>query len=331
MRIYADRLKQHLSSGALNQRYVITGTDPLLLKESLDSLCQHAQQQDFLEKYQYEVNSQTPWNDIYDHCQALSLFSNRIILILDASKTSMNKAMTDRLKELAGFLHNDILLIFLAGTFNKRSENSAWFKAIGQQAILVQCITPDSQHLPQFIRRRCNDIGLNIEPEAIQLLAKWHEGNLLALNQSIEKLALLYSDNDITLPRVEKALEDHSSFTVYAWTDALLSGQAARSLHILKQLEHEGTESIILLRTLQKELFILLQLLPAKENNTLFQQYDQMKIWAKKREIYNQALAKLDKVKLKEAIQLLTQAEINVKTEYNQQEWQMLASLSLYF
>ena len=37
------------------------------------------------------------------------------------------------------------------------------------------------------------------------MLSQWYEGNLLALNQSLEKLTLLYPDGELNLVRLEKA------------------------------------------------------------------------------------------------------------------------------
>lgn len=84
------------------------------------------------------------------------------------------------------------------------------------------------------------------------MLAQWHEGNLLALAQSLDKLALLYPDGLLTLIRIEEALNRNNHFTPFQLVDTLLSGQAKRAQRILRQLESEGTEVIILLRTLQK-------------------------------------------------------------------------------
>lgn len=74
----------------------------------------------------------------------------------------------------------------------------------------------------------------------------------MALAQALERLSLLWPDGKLTLPRVEQAVNDATHFTPFHWVDALLMGKSKRALHILQQLRLEGSEPVILLRTLQR-------------------------------------------------------------------------------
>ncbi|MBN0727169.1 hypothetical protein JTM08_36065, partial [Pseudomonas aeruginosa] len=56
---------------------------------------------------------------------------------------------------------------------------------------------------------------------------------VLALAQALERLALLWPDGKLTLPRVEQAVNDAAHFTPYHWVDALLAGKSKRVLHVL--------------------------------------------------------------------------------------------------
>ena len=55
-------------------------------------------------------------------------------------------------------------------------------------------------------------------------------------------------------------MNDAAHFTPFHWVDALLMGKSKRALHILQQLRLEGSEPVILLRTLQRELLLLVNL-----------------------------------------------------------------------
>lgn len=97
-------------------------------------------------------------------------------------------------------------------------------------------------------------LNLELDDAANQVLCYCYEGNLLALAQALERLSLLWPDGKLTLPRVEQAVNDAAHFTPFHWVDALLMGKSKRALHILQQLRLEGSEPVILLRTLQREL-----------------------------------------------------------------------------
>ncbi|MGR5456953.1 DNA polymerase III subunit delta, partial [Vibrio alfacsensis] len=78
--------------------------------------------------------------------------------------------------------------------------------------------------------------------------------------QSLEKLSLLYPDGQLNLLRVQESLSRHNHFTVFHWIDAILEGKPKRANRILLQLEAEGIEAVILLRSIQKELQQLIKM-----------------------------------------------------------------------
>ncbi|WP_438893788.1 hypothetical protein, partial [Bacillus cereus group sp. BC251] len=83
----------------------------------------------------------------------------------------------------------------------------------------------------------------------------------------------------LTLLRLEESLSRHNQFTAFHWIDALLEGKANRAQRILRQLAAEETEVIILIRTVQKELFQLLQMRQAIETQAIGNVFNQYRIW----------------------------------------------------
>jgi DNA polymerase-3 subunit delta len=73
------------------------------------------------------------------------------------------------------------------------------------------------------------------------------EGNLLAANQEIEKLALQLEKGRITEEDIRRIIVDSSRFDVYKLLDAVLEGDSRRSLKILNGLKQEGVEVLVIL------------------------------------------------------------------------------------
>jgi DNA polymerase-3 subunit delta len=163
------------------------------------------------------------------------------------------------------------------------------------------------------------------------MLAQWHEGNLLALVQSLEKLALLYPDGELNMVRVEESLSRHNHFTPFHWMDALLAGKPKRAQRILRQLELEGIEPVILLRTLQRELTLIAKLKSELQSLALGALFEKHRIWQSKRPLYNATLQRLDISKIRQLLQDLAAAEVLSKTQYETPVWPALAQLSLLF
>ncbi|WP_063661788.1 DNA polymerase III subunit delta [Aliivibrio fischeri] len=329
MRVFPEQLAQNLERG-LRQCYLLFGNEPLLKQESLDAIRQAAFAQGFEEKHQFTLDKQLDWNNVFDCTQALSLFSSKQIIELTIPDTGMTIAHTSKLKELVPTLHDDIILLLQGPRVNKAQEGTQWFKALTQLGLFIPCNTPDNQQLPRFIQQRCKKLKLKPDAEAIQMLAQWHEGNLLALAQSLDKLALLYPDGLLTLIRIEEALNRNNHFTPFQLVDTLLSGQAKRAQRILRQLESEGTEVIILLRTLQKELLLLQTFqYSLSQGEAMFTVFDRYKVWQNRRALYQAALQRLSITQIKQLIRLLAQIEIATKTDYDSDCWPQLSQLTL--
>ncbi|MDW3189868.1 DNA polymerase III subunit delta, partial [Vibrio sp. Vb0932] len=193
----------------------------------------------------------------------------------------------------------------------------------------VRCLTPDLQRLPMFVQTRCRALGLKPDQQSLQMLAQWHEGNLFALSQSLEKLALLYPDGELTVVRLEEALSRHNHFTTFNWIDALLAGKANRAQRILRQLEAEGIETVILIRSVQKEFNQLLSMHQDLTQMSISQVFEKYRVWQNKRPLYNAALMRLSASRICALISLLAQAEIKAKTQYDESVWPTIHQLSL--
>ncbi|UZX54437.1 DNA polymerase III subunit delta [Yersinia ruckeri] len=328
IRIYPEQLAAQLHEG-LRACYLLCGNEPLLLQESQDRIRQAAIQQDFTEHYTMTLDTHTEWDSIFGICQAMSLFANRQTLLLVFPDTGLTAAMSEQLVKLTTLLHPDILLMLRANKLTKAQENSAWFKALSPHGALVNCLAPEQAQLPRWVQTRAKSIHLDVDDAAVQLLCYCYEGNLLALSQALARLSLLYPDGKLTLPRVEQAVNDAAHFTPYHWLDALLAGKSKHAWHILQQLQQEDSEPIILLRTVQRELLLLLTLKRQMANSPLRTLFDQHKVWQNRRQLITQALQRLTLQQLQQAVHLLTRIEICLKQDYGQSVWPELETLSM--
>lgn len=328
IRIYPEQLVAQLREG-LRACYLLSGNEPLLLQESQDLLRQAAQQQQFSEHYSISLDAHTDWDAIFGICQAMSLFASRQVLLLVLPENGPNAAMATELAKIVALLHDDLLLIVRGPKLTKAQENAAWFTALSKNAVQVTCQTPEQAQLPRWVSARASLMKLTLDDAATQLLCYCYEGNLLALNQALERLSLLWPDGKLTLPRVEQAVNDAAHFTPFHWVDALLAGKAKRALHILQQLRLEASEPAILLRTVQRELLLLVNLKRQSVNTPLRALFDKQRVWQNRRPLITDALNRLSDDALWQAVRLLSRAERTLKQDYSQSVWMELESLSL--
>lgn len=328
IRLYPEQLHAQLHEG-LRAAYLLLGNDPLLLQESHDAIVASAQQQGFAEHHRFILDASTDWQTIFSLCQAMSLFASRQTLQLTLPENGPNAAINEQLSTLVSLLHDDLLLIVRGTKLTKAQENAAWLTALASRAVQVTCQTPEQAHLPRWVAARAKQMNLQLDDAASQLLCYCYEGNLLALSQALERLSLLWPDGKLTLPRVEQAVNDAAHFTPFHWVDALLAGKSKRALHILQQLRLEGAEPVILLRTIQRELLLLVTLKRQSAFTPLRSLFDQHRVWQNRRGLLTEALTRLNDDQLWQAVRLLTQIELTLKQDYGQSVWAELDSLSL--
>lgn len=328
IRLYPEQLRAQLSEG-LRAAYLLSGNDPLLLQESQDAVRHAANAQGFEEHHTVAVDASTDWNALFAMSQARSLFSSRQTLTLLLPENGPNAAINEQLAALIALLHDDLLLIVRSNRLTKAQENAAWIKALANRAVQVSCQTPEQAQLPRWLAARARQHSLQLDEAASQLLCYCYEGNLLALAQALERLSLLWPDGKLTLPRVEQAVNDAAHFTPFHWLDALLAGKSKRALHILQQLRQEGSEPVILLRTLQRELLLLVNMKRQSASTPLRALFDKHRVWQNRRPLFTEALNRLSPEQLRHAVSLLAQTELTLKQDYGQSVWAELESLSL--
>ncbi|SNY78437.1 DNA polymerase III subunit delta [Enterobacter sp. CC120223-11] len=328
IRLYPEQLRAQLSEG-LRAAYLLLGNDPLLLQESQDAIRHAAQAQGFDEHHTVSIDTSTDWNALFSLSQERSLFATRQTLMLVLPENGPNAAINEQLATLTSLLHDDLLLIVRGNKLTKAQENAAWFTAIADRAVQISCQTPEQAQLPRWLAARAKQHHLQLDEAASQLLCYCYEGNLLALAQALERLSLLWPDGKLTLPRVEQAVNDAAHFTPFHWLDALLAGKSKRALHILQQLRQEGSEPVILLRTLQRELLLLVNMKRQSVSTPLRALFDKHRVWQNRRPLFTEALNRLSQEQLRHAVALLARTELTLKQDYGQSIWAELDGLSL--
>lgn len=338
-KIFPEQLSFQLAKG-LQPFYLLTGTDLLLTGEAKDQIVQTAHQFDFDEKQEITVANDTKWDDLFDMAQSMGLFFSRQMLILNLPE-SPTASQHKSLAELVALSNPDFLLILHLPKFSKAMEKQEWFKHIELQAVQINCQTPEVAKFPTWLSQRAKTMQLQLEPEATQLLCYSYEGNLLALKQALQLLQLRFPDGKISLNRAKEIVEQSAQFTPFQWIDALLEGKIGRAERILKHLQNEDVQPVVLLRIIQKELLILLEITRSPQpilnsNQPLFAshlrtEFDRLKIWQNRRNGYQTAVSRLTYRKLYLLIQQLSELEKQVKQEFNNDIWRELERFSALF
>ena len=264
MRIKSEQLELELTKNLLPV-YLVSGDEPLLVQEALDSIRSHCRRAGFDERKIFDVDRYFHWNTLLEDSNNLSLFAEKKLAEVRLGK---HKPGTDGalvIQKYCSSLPDDQILILSAAKLDSSTLKSKWATTIDKVGAIIQIWPIDLSHMPAWLTQRAKRLGLKIEPEAITLLADRLEGNLLAAAQELEKLKLLQGNNPIDYQMVLAAVADSAKYDIFNLGDACLAKDPKLVSRILTNLRLEGQEAAVTLWALSKELRIVLALTHAQQ------------------------------------------------------------------
>ena len=253
MRISTDQLPRTLER-SLARAWLIAGDETLLTGEAADAVRRRARAEGFAGRDLFVTDRSFDWSEIRHASQALSLFAERRILEIRMPAPRPGKDGAAVLAALAADPGPDNLLLVVTTRPEKEVWSSAWLKAFEKHGVFVQSWPVEVKRLPAWISGRAARLGITFGRGAAELLAERVEGNLLAAQQELEKLALLHPGARLDIESVQAAVANSARYDVYQLGEAALAGDVPRSLRILEGLRAEGAEPPLVLWALCREL-----------------------------------------------------------------------------
>lgn len=238
--------------------WLVFGEEPLLQLECADRIREAARAAGCAEREVWHASEAGfDWNRLRAAAGSLSLFGDRqlIELRLDRVPSADGQQAIIEWCERAG---EDTLLLVTAGALDRRQQSAAWVQAIERTGAVVQCWPVDRARLPDWIRQRLARHGITAEADALALLADRVEGNLLAAQQEIDRLALLFGQGRLDAAQLADVVADNARYDIPGTLDAAFAGDGARALRMLEGLREEGESTVPLLFLLQRDLRWLL-------------------------------------------------------------------------
>jgi DNA polymerase-3 subunit delta len=257
--ISAERLPDQLTRG-LAALYVVVGDEPLAAQEASDAIRAAARAAGHSERNVYTVQGRYNWQGIFAGGDNLSLFAERRLteIRIPSGKPGVDGAKA--LEAYAAKLPADTLTLISLPGMDWKAMQSRWFAALAKTGVVVEARPLDRAALPDWIERRLAKQGLRAERAALAFLADQVEGNLLAAQQEIDKLALLLPPGTVTLADVEHAVVDVSRLEADALADALYAGDSARFAQIVADLKDSGEAVPAILWQVSSAVQLLLRL-----------------------------------------------------------------------
>jgi DNA polymerase-3 subunit delta len=146
----------------------------------------------------------------------------------------------------------DRLLLISAPKLDRDAQGSEWVRAIEANGALVQVWPVDTSRLVGWLRTRAKRLRLNVDDDALEMIAERTEGNLLAADQELQKLRMIVRGDRVSLEEVLGSVADSARFDVFQLGECALAGDTSRALRMIEGLRAEGVEPTLVLWSLSK-------------------------------------------------------------------------------
>ena len=331
MRLKPEQLSQALANKLL-PLYFVYGDEPLQAGEAADEIRAAAKQQGFSQREVLQADADFNWNSLLQEAGSLSLFAEKKLLDL---RMPSGKPGNEGAKVLISYcqqMPEDTVLLIQSGKLAASAQKSRWFQALDKAGCMIQLWPLQGRDLLQWLQRRSQKRGLQIDTEGLKILASRVEGNMLAAAQEIEKLFILKGSQPVSKQAIEELVADSARFDVFKLMDTLLAGKLNRAIRILQGLKAEGVAEPVILWVLSKEARVLYNiqqgLRQGERQDVLFRQYQ---VWDKRKMLVSSALKQLGQKQLEAILLLCQQADLQIKGQQAGDVWETLFDIMLAF
>lgn len=328
-KLVAEKLSSSVNK-QLSAVYLVSGDETLLVHEACDTIRKAARTQGFTQHEVHHVEGSFNWDNLLMSANAMSLFAEKKIIEVRIKNGKPGDAGGKALKAYCAAPPEDTLLLIVLPKLDRRSESTAWYKAVAAAGDTLTIWPVSAQQLPRWIETRLHQAGLSAEPQAIDILCAKIEGNLLAAVQEIEKLKLLSDTKIIDAATMAAAVTDSARYNVFDLTDKALTGDARAAVECLSGLRAEGNAAPVILWALTNQVRTLAQILELTNAGRSFDHAaQQAKVWKNKMTLVRRAAQRQSLNDLHRLLRKCALADRLVKGVNKGDEWNELLDITL--
>lgn len=282
---------------------VICSDETLLVQEAVDDWRTRARAAGYTEREVFDIEGRFNWAGVRDALQSLSLFGDKKIIELRLPSGKPGKDGGDALKAICANLPDDVCIMLTLPRLDKTAKSSVWFKALQSNAEVIDINSVALAQLPRFLSERLKANGQNASPAALQLMSQQFEGNLIAANQEIQKLALLFPTGALSDDDIHKSVFNVARYDVFSLSEALLAGDVPRVCRMIEGLKAEGESIVLVLWALTEDVRTLTALkIEVQDGGNIHHLMRTYRVWGAREKVMPAAVTALGLPFLKNAL-----------------------------
>jgi DNA polymerase-3 subunit delta len=311
--------------------YLIAGSEPLLVQEGREQVIRRARENGFEERQILVVDRAFDWAEDLAAAAAPSLFNPRKVLDVRVASGKPGQIGARVLAEWGENPDTDVVLVLSFGNWDAASRKTKWAQVIDRAGVLVEVWPLKPSELPPWVSQRMSAAGLQADREAIAMLAELVEGNLLAAQQEIDKLAMVGTGKRISAEDVEKSVANSARFDAFRLADCALRGEASECLRVAAGLLRNHVAIQPVTAALYNELSLAEGLCEVQNNGGDERAFfSRARVWPMRQGPMKQAAGRLRRDDFGKAFRCLSRIDLQGKGRAAGDPWRTLDDLLLF-
>jgi DNA polymerase-3 subunit delta len=328
MQLALAGLDAHLAR-RLEPLYVIHGDEALFAIEAGDAI-RAAARRAGCEREIAIAEQHFRWDAFLAANANLGLFGARKLVDLRIPSGKPGVEGAAALERYALNLDRDNVTLITLPRIDRATQGSGWFTALADAGVTIAVPPLERNALPGWIAERLARNGQRAGRDTLAFLAECCEGNLLAAQQELAKLALLLPEGELAHDDVERAVADVARFDIQELSEAWLSGDAARSLRIIDALRGEGEPITLAIWQLGEDLHALAGVRDAMASGQSLQTAVRgARVWGKRQAALERAARRASPAQIERLLHALAALDALAKGIGQRDPWDVLVSLAL--
>ncbi|WP_343155327.1 DNA polymerase III subunit delta [Buchnera aphidicola (Kurisakia onigurumii)] len=273
------------------------------------------------------INKKKDLEKISIICNENDLFNKRKIITIILKKENYTDTLYKKIIIFIQKITKNFFIIVILN-FSIKKKNNSIFNTKIKKGVIIDCNIVNKKRSLQWINYKEKFYKLYITIEAKTILYEFYYGNFLLLIKMFEFIKLTFiKKNIITEDDLKKIIFNDSKYTSFEWINTIFSGKKIESIKILNKLKENQLNPIHLIRLLQKDLLLLIQI---KSNNKIIYKFlQEKKIWKNKLNMFMRTIKLNSLNKLCKIIKLLLISELSIKNNHEYFSWITLKNICL--
>ncbi len=225
-------------------KFLLLGDEALSTKEAFDIIRQFAKEHAFTEKLSFTIDRYFKWDQCTSILSSHGLFSKKRMIEIIIPSGKMNAENSESINEVLKKIPQEDLLVIYLPQIDKETKLQKWFKEIEKIARTIRLDEIKQTELLFWLKKRASSLSIDLNEDSIDLISQFVHGNMLAADQELNKLALLFPNQSISYEKVSQSISNVSRFDTFELTEYILNGDQMKTLSTLNFLKEEGQNPI---------------------------------------------------------------------------------------